>query len=250
MHTKYYDRAPIVEAIIDIQARFITEPSIEGFEAVHAQILDVFPRKDPINFVQLGVSNLGEGTEAWQHEVGGGVVGLRLASENSSRVLQLQRNSMTLSHMAPYDCWDSFRKEAMQYWHKYVEILKPDVVTRYAVRFINRISIPAEKIELEDYFNLYPRIPVGIPQNMNGMFLQLLMPQDDLGSGAAAVVNMGLVDPDKPDFVTVLLDFDVFRVVDTPTLSDDLWTGLDNVRARKNELFEASITDKTRELIK
>jgi len=151
--------------------------------------------------------------------------------------------------MAPYSKWEEFVLEAQSYWAKFVEVCSPEAATRSAVRFINKINVPGQSIELRDFFHLYPQIPEGIPQDVNGMLLQLQMPQQDLGREVMAVINMGLGEPDRPNHIAVMLDFDIFAVSEIEPKSDQLWVRLEQFRTRKNQLFEACINDKVRELI-
>jgi len=66
---------------------------------------------------------------------------------------------MTYSHLPPYSNWNAFRDEVRPLWERYVEFVKPEAVTRIALRYINRIYIPQTVYELSDYFRLYPQIP-------------------------------------------------------------------------------------------
>jgi uncharacterized protein (TIGR04255 family) len=50
--------------------------------------------------------------------------------------------------------------------------------------------------------------------------------------------------------VSVVLDIDVFRAIDVPSSEDEIWSLMEHLRTIKNQLFEASITDKARELFR
>lgn len=245
----HYDKAPVVEAVIDIQTRFKEPPTMAGFEACQAQLALRFPKKEPIQILKVGFNNAGK-EAGWQTDFDQSLAGLRLSPADNSRVLQLQSTGFTYSHMPAYTSWDIFEAEARDLWKIFVETCEPESVSRCAVRFINRINIPLEKVELSDYFHLSPNIPKGIPQHVNGMFMQLQMPQLDLGLKTMAVINLAVTEPEQPGQVSVLLDFDVFCVEDLSPLSDEVWESLNQFRLRKNLLFEACITDNTRELIK
>ena len=56
-------------------------------------------------------------------------------------------------------------------------------------------------------------------------------------------------DGDQGDGVSVRLDFDLFAPTDLAVDSEEVWERLDAFRVRKNEVFEACITDHTRNLI-
>ncbi len=63
------------------------------------------------------------------------------------------------------------------------------------------------------------------------------------------VINEAIAPPTNPEIVTVILDLDLFRQEVWDSNDEDIWHFLEKLRHRKNEVFEASITDRTRELI-
>lgn len=247
MNGTHYANAPIVEAIIDIQVRYKQAPSMDLFRAYQGRMADRFPDATPIRMVQMSVSLEPGGSS--EHQTGQSEVGLRMTSKTGDRVLQLQQRGFSYSHMPPYSEWEAFEHEARELWNVFLEVCEPVAVNRSAVRFINRVNIPQPVIELSDYFHLYPNIPGGVQQQVSGMFMQLQMPQMDLAPPAMAIVNLALAEPALPGYVSVLLDFDVFRVAEADPTSEAVWQDIGQFRLRKNQLFEACITDKTRELI-
>lgn len=246
MSQKHYSKAPIVEAIVDIQVKMAEGFSHEAFNAVHAELGERFPVKSPMKMVEMRMEAdtiTGEGS----HSSTATDIGLRLTNKDNSRVIQLRTNGFTYSHMPPYTEWKVLRDEVYQAWLIFVATCKPQTVVRCALRFVNRIDIPKPSIELHDYFHLYPEIPKGVPQDVNGMFMQLQMPQTDLEG--MAIINQAVVDPTTPGTMSVLLDFDLFQVRDYAPDDEAIWHLLDKLRDRKNELFEACITDETRRLM-
>ena len=79
------------------------------------------------------------------------------------------------------------------------------------------------------------------------MAMNLQMPQRDLE--CVAVINQGLLEPVKPGHISIVLDIDIFRLGIESWQDSEVWTFLDKLRDRKNEILESCITDRTRELI-
>lgn len=246
MSQKHYSKAPIVEAIVDIQVKMAEDFSHNSFDAAHSRLSDRFPVKSPMKMVEMRLE-AGANTGESSHSSSSTDIGLRLTNKDNSRVIQLRTNGFTYSHMPPYTSWEVLRDEAYQAWLIFVATCKPKTVVRCALRFVNRVDIPKPSIELHEYFHLYPEIPKGVPQDMNGMFMQLQMPQPDIEG--MAIINQAVVDPTTPGTMSVLLDFDLFQVRDYAPNDEAIWHLLDKLRIRKNELFEACITDETRRLI-
>ena len=78
--------------------------------------------------------------------------------------------------------------------------------------------------------------------------MQIVIPLDDLNS--IALINETIIDPAVPGVVSVVLDIDIFCTDDIPDTEEDIWTFFELLRERKNNVFEACITDKARELFK
>lgn len=247
MVDRHYPHAPITEALIDLQVEFPAQPSATTFAEAAQELKQHFPTSAPIHFFQMNVNGSAVGAPP-SLQSGVAVVGVRLTSTTSDRVLQLQQRGFTYSHMAPYTHWAAFRDEAKDLWSLFVRKFGPSKVTRVAVRYINRIVIPAMTADPKDYFRLYPNVPDGVPQTITGCFMQLVLPQTDISQLASAVVNFALEPSAAPGKLSFLLDFDVYSTCQLSPDTDEIWETLERLRARKNDLFEASITDATREL--
>ena len=144
-----------------------------------------------------------------------------------------------------------FSSDAKSLWEIYKEICRPKHVTRAAIRYINQINIPVNKLtelELKDYLSTVPEVSPHLSQKaLQTFFMQLHIPQQDLD--CMLVINEAIAPPTNPEIVTVILDLDLFRQEVWDSNDEDIWHFLEKLRHRKNEVFEASITDRTRELI-
>lgn len=70
----------------------------------------------------------------------------------------------------------------------------------------------------------------------------------DIEDGWSSRITSSIADPIVPNTQAFLLDIDVFKEEDLPLSGGKLWETIDKVRAKKNRIFEACITQKTREL--
>ena len=245
---KRYKNAPITEAVIEIRIQPPERFDKTAVERLAESFKLDFTKQAPMRLLQMGVAAQSQSEEAVSFTSSQGIIGYRLSKADDSRILQVRRDGLAYSHMAPYTEWATFRTEARPLWEKYRAAV-PDVkLARCALRYINRVDIPAIKIEPYDYFTLYPKIPEQLPQqDVMGMAMNLQMPQHDLE--CVAVINQALLEPVKPGHISIVLDIDVFRLGIESWQDSEVWTFLDKLRDRKNEIFEACITDRTRELI-
>ncbi len=242
----YYDKAPIVEAIIDL--RISTDVEQDSLAALNslAKILESeFALQAVIH--QQNFSIHVEPT-ATRHESSHKLEGYRFFSSSKLNLMTVGLTGFTYSRVRPYNGWENFRTEARQQWDRYRDILKPAKITRTDVRYINRIDVPISD-RVEDYLRIFAQLPPDFPQgNPDGSFLQLQIPQRDIES--MLVVNQAWHIPETAGAREVILDFDlVCQLPYDIQQEDEVWVQLEKMRERKNHVFEACITQKTREAI-
>jgi uncharacterized protein (TIGR04255 family) len=240
---KHYSRAPITEALIDIQAQLPQEIKLDVLAQVYSSIQNEYPKREEVLMVQ-GQMIVGEsvGATASQSQIGYVVF-----SNDQKQILQMRLDGFSFSRLAPYNCWEAFRDEAKRLWNIYQSLTHPETIVRLALRYINRLDIPLPIGDLKDYLRTYPEVSSDLPQGLSGYFMQLQIPQEDLA--ATLVLNQAIVPPPRPDYVSVLLDLDLFRERNIPNEKIGLWDILEQMHERKNKTFEACITERTRELI-
>lgn len=242
---RHYQKAPIAEAIIDLRV----EPSERGDLKHLSDLCEAhsaeFPSISPIISAE-GAFQFG--SEGESHASAKQVqIGFRAKSPDETRICQWQRTGFTFSRLPPYERWEPFRDEAKRYWLHFVEVTKPKKVARAAVRYINRIEIPDLRLDLKKYFRTSPEVSPDLPQEIAGFFMQVRIPQTDLH--AVAVINQTQAEQPTPAYVSIILDVDIYRVFDEQIADDYLWDYFEKLHARKNDIFEACITDNTRALL-
>jgi uncharacterized protein (TIGR04255 family) len=246
LKTKKYKNAPITEAVIEIRVQPPTSVDSAALKGLAQSLKADFPKQAPMQFLEMGIAQ--KPGQIFQPSISQSIVGVRLSKTDDSRVLQIRHEGFAYSHMPPYSDWATFRAEAHPLWKRYREVCPEAKLTRCALRYINRIDIPESKIEPYDYFGLYPKVPEALPQqDVIGMTLNIQMPQKDIQ--CVASIQQALREPVKPGHISVTLDIDIFRLQIEDWNDDAAWAFLEKLRDRKNEIFEACITDRTRELI-
>jgi uncharacterized protein (TIGR04255 family) len=243
---RHYKRAPIVEAIIDLKAPLPESMSLDVVKSYAASLKDQFADAKPISMVTMGFRPTSD--SKGEFHTGQTDVGLRLESLDHARVLQVQRSGFTYSHLPPYSDWATFRAEAAALWLRYIGFTGVDHVSRLAVRVINKIPIGGSMQEASRYMKLGVLTPDGVPSSPERFFTQLQVDGSRWADGCRVLINAG-ASPQPDGKVEVLLDFDIFVEGAKNSDQEELWNILDRLSAAKDELFEACITDATRELI-
>jgi uncharacterized protein (TIGR04255 family) len=250
----HYANAPIAEALIDLRITHAQDFALNDLGKMGEAIANRYPTQEPL-YLQSGQIRFQQPGDPAQIEATQQHGGFRFISQNKQQIVQARADGFTFSTLAPYDRWESLRDEARRLWELYRPAAKVEYIVRAAVRYINRIDIPSATAELEDYLRTYPEVSADMPNEgvIANFFMQLQLWQDDLD--CLLIVNETPVPPpENVDATTsIQLDLDLFREAFTepwPVEEDAaVWGFLEQLHDRKNEVFEASITDATRRLI-
>jgi uncharacterized protein (TIGR04255 family) len=250
----HYPNAPIVEAIIDLRVKQADGVGVNNFSQFVELNRDLYPYKEEVsNILGKAVFQVGESFDS-QSSITSHPIGFRLTDKNKRYVVQARIDGFTFSALEPYDCWDTFCGEAKRLWENYKEISTVENIWRVAVRYINRLNLPITDggLDLQDFLATSPLIAKTEGQQVSGFFMQLQLWQADLNS--MLILNEAVAPPSDDLHMSILFDVDLFqeKVTEPWSIKDEqsVWDLLNILRKRKNAFFEASITDKIRELIR
>ena len=241
---RHYKNAPITEALIDIRVELPPEIGIDELRRAYTGLESDYPQSGELN---VSTAAMQFGTQV-AVSASSRRVGFWFKSTDGKQIVQARRDGFTLSRLAPYDRWSTFQAEARRVWTQYRAVVTPTRIERLAVRYINRIDIPLPLRDFKEYLRTSPDVSADLPQELTGYFMRLAIPQEDIK--CLCLLNEAIIAPASPNVVSVVLDIDVFRNSDLPTDEDDVWSFIDELGGRKNQIFEACITDKARELFR
>jgi len=150
-----YRRPPIVEALVDLHIVFQGEPQLAAQNAMAGESV-AYPTPQPIVATTWRMSASATDLEAAEKSL----IGFRYDDKDAGRVVLVRFNGFTFSQQQPYpaDGWAEWTVEARRLWRKYAEAFGGAVVSRIAVRYINRILV-AEGATHADHFLVGPRVP-------------------------------------------------------------------------------------------
>ncbi len=242
MDRQHYESAPITEAIIDLKVDLPPAARVAELEYVHKWIRGEYPESAPRQMA-MGRIELGDRVSASAQSE---QVGYVFTSADKKQIAQAQLSGFSFSRLAPYESWEPFRDEARRVWGFYRKAAAPVLVSRLAVRNINRIDIPEKNVDLKKYFRTSPEISTDLPQTMSGFVMQVQLPIPEIR--AIATISQTIVPPPNENTVSVVLDIDLFRHENVPQDEADIWTFFEALRDEKNKVFEACITPTTRKL--
>ncbi len=245
-----YSKAPITEAVV----QFVVEseervPISQLLEEFKNRLGDQYPRHSDI--VEANAT-FRVGAEPGA-DLDQAHTGYRFSDAEEKNLLLVQANQLNVVRLPPYTGWEEFRERIRIAWEVFSDVVQPSSVKRLSSRYINRIdNLPENLDDFSSYFTAQPAMPATPSRAMvTGFFLQVKVTQPDID--AVLVFQQALLPPAVPGTNSVLLDFDLHSENDSqgwPASGDALWQALEKLHDRHDVLFEVSITDQTRELIR
>jgi len=244
-----YSRPPVSEALIDIKIKTLQDEIIPKLEALQNKFLQKFPTKKKI-FQQAGKINF-EPTGISAMEISKKPLGFLFEKDDKSQIVQVKIDGLTLNQLKPdpqksWPGWQNLRDEAKLAWKLYLEVIGPPRITRVAIRYINKIVIESDSIDLEEYLTAAPRIPGELSQRLENFFSRVQF-RNSAPKATVIVIQAPSPNPYEGN-LTITLDIDVFREYSDTISEETLWQTLDQFRILKNEIFEASLHQKTKDL--
>ena len=240
---KQYKRPPLVEAVLAIQLNDASV-TLSQVEKCGGRVKLEYPTKKPLHFqtsqIEWGARSSASTTSKQ--------VGFSWTSIDEKRIFQAKLDGFTFSQLEPYTTWQDFNTEAEKLWEVYKKAThSKQKFARVGLRYINKIDIPSDSVDLRKYFNVYPHIPDLLPQNLNSFFFQTSLVLAD----ASAVVNIVQTHIQSPpatlNTTSILLDIDIYRTESIP-YGNDFWGVFEVLAQQKNRVFESCITQSTRDL--
>jgi len=232
----HLSRAPIVEAVLDIRVA----PSVQWDEIILQKelkdSLSEYPKHETMRETKFQVPP--DKTTPVVEDFG--CVGLKYHSNDNLHIAQFNKGSFVFSRLKPYEDWGKFSQEALRLWAIYCELLKPSEVRRIGLRFINRLAIKQQSIELADYYKNPPSSIKDLNWPLAGYLHQdrIQVPETEY------FVNVIKTVQNIPGEIGVLLDIDVFmqnkfnynelRIIEC--MEEMCWV--------KNKIFFNSLTEK------
>ena len=243
---EHFAKAPIHEALLDVQVVLPPDSEKLDFKLFGQGLEDRFPEcQERVQFVQ----SFQLAADQKQIPPVKNVEGYLFTSNAHAKIVQARREGFTFNKLRPYTKWDDFSTEARELWQRYVDFARPAAVKRLGLRYINRIEVPPDVGDPRDLCLLFPEFPTGVPQAWFEFFQRFASARDD---GALSIVTLAIDNPLPPGKVAIILDIDVAWLFQTgaPPETQAIWPQIDKLRALKNDIFNASLTSKAKELFR
>lgn len=243
-----FEKPPVVEAWIEFYFD-LSEENIPWTEEYAVNFIkENFPDYSPkhyeyfarINFNSKGDPDFSKTDKSFNR--------IKAFSKNGEYCIQAGRNVLIFNQINKGDWlgYDNMRDKAFEVLEKYLNYRKFEKLFNTCLHYRDLINIPSEskKIELEDYFKIYPKISDSFGDTWR-INLELVLPQS-CKQGVTIFTLLQVLDRDVKNF-RFYMDWHITPYegsILTNTNEAKLW--LDDIHSDLKKRFEETFTDKAK----
>lgn len=171
----------------------------------------------------------------------------RLTNEDQTEELALSVSSCAWVRRAPYEGWEPFYDRISSELPNLMKAIAPVRIERLGLRYINRIDVPMidQIARYEDYLNFRIHTDDMLEPNVG---FQWAIKKEYPNERLSANVQSSLVQPEILGTIAFAFDIDVMTEAAVPQTEREILAVLPTMRAIKNAIFEAGITERARKL--
>lgn len=241
---KKYSIPPITEALFDIQVELPKEVTIETIDGLSSSLLNQYPKKRPRRKFQTKIEFKVDNPPSTDSS-DFGIDGFLFWTEDEKQVTQFRLDGFSFSRLKPYPPrgWDEVYPQMVELWNFYKESLKPLLVKRVAVRYINLIEVqkPLGEMDWGSYFNWPPPVFGKLPHQIEQFVYRTTIQFPEESIKAAITLLTGPTQ--ETSKTTVIFDLDVFQEIRLSLDQFRIDPLFGKLREIKDELFEAGLTE-------
>lgn len=242
---RIYKNPPIAEALCDF--RFVPgQPwdwTIPGL--IYAEVKQEFPAKSQVNPFQIEVS---AGTqEASVQNVVSNVDRMQFLRQDEGALIQVGPDLMSVHHLKPYSDWETFKQMIARSLNVYRRVAEPQGIYRIGLRYINRLEISEQRVEIEDYLLAVPTVPSKVPQLFGGWSQRVEIPFEH--ANGMLLLQSGSIREEGQKGLIFLLDLDFVTLQPELVKLDSAMEWIERAHEQIENTFEECITPVTRRLL-
>jgi len=234
---------PIIEAVLDIDCDLPPGQQFENLEKdARDRFRDSYPkfRKQFVHEHQVQAKTEGISNVSVRQDV----QAFQFLQEDEKQLVQVRRQGFSFNKLEPYTRLSDYFPEIQRTWNLYAEMTSPVEIRVIRLRYINRIMLPFQggKTELDEYFQIGPRLPDEDRLSFAGFLCQQSMVEKETGNQVNLVLTAQLP---MGQCLPIILDLSVNSV--EPGEPDN-WTWISQkihvLRQLKNQIFVRTVTEK------
>jgi uncharacterized protein (TIGR04255 family) len=237
-----YKNPPIVEALCELQFEPDSPWDLTIPGLVYEKVRDTFPKRRQAKQLEVDVAAGPEGVGQQVRTVDR----MQFLREDEKALVQVGPHLLAVNHLKPYPSWQEFSPLIKKGLQAYCNVVGPSSIHRVELRYINRIEVAGQRIELADYFEFRPFVGSNLSQGHGPFIVGIQVPYEESRDILKLVLTSASVE--TPDTAAVVLDLDYFLVKPGEVALDNVFEWVEVAHSRIEEAFEASITDRLRQM--
>lgn len=248
LRRRHYRNPPVIEGIARLQW---AEPAPWSFTTpglLFEQLRDEYPG-EPVTMAQMSAGMVAEPRDGQVSSTG---LELRTGPQrfiyvngDSSRKLGVSPTDLSVHGLPPYEGWESMTGRLAAAVKRTAPVLGQESgVAVVGLRYVNRIEIPSNQLNFEDYLTITLGFPPGFPTTV-GAFLDRVE-MDYAGEDVRLAFTWASTQ--APEGASAfILDLDLYATCTKPVGIDGAMDLLQDLKAKEGRAFEGLLQDRLRE---
>lgn len=237
---KKLHKAPIIEALIDIQVVLVPTLSLDELvNRIPEEITAEFPRREERRKIE---SSCGHTNGKFQFSAGDhGTAGVVLRDNEKTKALQVRLDGFGFSHLQPYSDFPTFEAEARKFWNMYRGFAGVSQIRRITLLYINILESSKKNASLQELKKLLKSVPdisdLGDKQTFNS---RIRIGHTD--AAINAIITQETIQNVKTEATGIQFQIAAFKQFSASPNEDELWDAVEQLREFKNDIFFDLVT--------
>ena len=241
--SRKYSKPPIVEAVCEFRLTQESKWDLTIPGLIYEEVRKEFPNKEKRQIQELRFSPSQQGVqqpETLTSEL------VQFYTNDRKTYIQVGHNLLSVSCLKPYPKWDGFKPRIKNAFRALIKIVDVIGLERVGLRYINRIEIPSQSVNLGDYFEFLPSTGEKLPKDATDFILGCVFPF--FNGRDLCKVQLTRAVPENPVSVAFLLDLDYYLAQPRSVSASQALEWVEEAHQHVEDIFEGCIKQPLREI--
>jgi uncharacterized protein (TIGR04255 family) len=239
--SRKYANPPLEEALCEFKLTSETRFDLTIPGLLYERLKGAFPHKDQVTIQEV---ELIQEQEGFQQQIRTSER-MRFLTEDRKMLVQVGTRLLVINALKPYPHWEGFKPGIEMAWKSLLDAIEVQGLERIGLRYINRIDIPDQSVELSEYFEFYPFVGQRLPQQMVSFLTGVEFSYVDDRDHCSVRLTPISGSAGKRLF---MLDIYYFLAQPRAVEVENALAWVEEAHSRVEDVFEGCITDKLREI--
>jgi uncharacterized protein (TIGR04255 family) len=237
---KRYRNDPIAEAVCEFRLLPDTAWDLATPGLLYESLKDRFAHREQevVPRVEVRTSEAGIEPQVQVTEQ------IRFITNDTLSFVRVAPRVLAVHRLRPYESWERFRPDVALLLESLRKHVAVDTFQRVGLRYINRIEIPLESVELDEYFGFRLTLEPPLPQDLRGFIVGAAFPFENERDNCRVQLADAVQEHEASS--AFVLDLDYWVTKPGVVKSDGALQWIEDAHNRVESLFEGCISDSLR----